>query len=191
MALELDRLLDVGGQALQDGVEDTARLARRDHVDEEVVEGLGMLAHGVRERGAAFHVHARLLEDLGEGLVLLLAAQDLEALDERETGVDHDRELAHEDGQVLGGHAASELGKDHLLPLLLHGRDQDLVPPQERHHGFLVLRRALARHRLAVAGLAFPDVSRHQDLLVGPSIDPPDARGAGLPTEAWRGRRRG
>src|ERR1044071_6012306 len=92
LALELDRLLDVRGQALQDGVEDTARLAGRDHVDEEVVEGLGVLPHGVGEGSAAFHVHARLLQDLREGLVLLLAAQDLEALDQGETGVDHDRE---------------------------------------------------------------------------------------------------
>ena len=204
LALELDRLLDVGGQALQDGVEDTARLAGRDHVDEQVVEGLRVLAHGVGEGGAAFHVHARLLEDLGEGLVLLLAAQDLEALDEGQTGVDHDRELAHEDGQVLGGDAASELRQDHLLALLLDGGDQDLVPAQEGHDGFLVLGHALARNRLAVAGLAFPDVSRHQDLLRTasstlrpcfidgmPSTVPPGERVAGLRPAGWTGRRRG
>ena len=130
--LELDRLLDVGGEALQDGVEDTARLAGRDHVGEEVVEGLGVLAHGVGEAGAALDVHAGLLEDLGEGLVLLLAAQDLQALHEGQTGVDHDRELAHEDGEVLGGDAAAELGQGDLLALLLDRGDQDLVAPQER-----------------------------------------------------------
>ena len=131
LGLQLDVLLDVGREALEDGVEDTARLAGRDHVREQVVEDLGVLAHGVGEAGAALHVHAGLLEDLGEGLVLLLAAQDLEALHERQTGVDHDRELAGEDGEVLGGHAAAELRQGDLLALLLDRRDQDLVAPQQ------------------------------------------------------------
>ena len=116
LGLELDGLLDVGGQALEDRVEDAARLARRDHVGEEVVEGLGVLAHGVGQAGPALHVHARLLQDLGEVLVLLLGAQDLQALHEGQPGVDHDRELAGEDGQVLGGHAAAELGQRDLSP---------------------------------------------------------------------------
>ena len=86
----------------------------RDHVGEEVVEDLGVLAHGVGEAGAALDVHPGLLQDLREGLVLLLAAQDLEALHERQAGVDHDRELAGEDREVLGGHAAAELGQGDL-----------------------------------------------------------------------------
>ena len=52
---------------------------------EEVVEGLGVLAHGVGEGGPALHVHPGLLEDLGEGLVLLLRPQDLQALHEGQT----------------------------------------------------------------------------------------------------------
>ena len=48
LALELDVLLDVGGEPLQDGVEDTAGLARRDHVDVEVVKGLGVFAAALR-----------------------------------------------------------------------------------------------------------------------------------------------
>src|SRR6185295_13261831 len=52
-----------------------------------------------------------------------------------------------------------------LLPLLLHGGDEDLVAPQEGHHGFLVLGHALSRDHLPIPGLALPDESRHGLLL--------------------------
>src|SRR3954469_23786423 len=77
LGVQLDRLLDVGREALQDDVEDTARLAGRHHVGEQVVERLGMLFHGVGERGAGLDVAAHLLDDGLEGAVLLLVAEDL------------------------------------------------------------------------------------------------------------------
>ena len=54
-ALQLDVLFDVGRQALQNGVENTARLAGFHQVDVQRVEYLFVLAHGGRKRGAAFH----------------------------------------------------------------------------------------------------------------------------------------
>ena len=49
----------------------------------------------------------RVCEDhLREILVLFLIAQDVETLDERQTGVDHHRELPREHGEVLRRHAA-------------------------------------------------------------------------------------
>ena len=45
LAVQLDRFLDVDGQTLQDGIENTARLAGGDHVGVEVVEDLGVFAH--------------------------------------------------------------------------------------------------------------------------------------------------
>jgi len=86
-----------------------------------------------------------LLEGLGEGLVLLLAAQDLETLHEGKAGVDHHRELPGEDRQILGGHAAAELRQRDLSPLLLDRRDQDLVAAQQCHDRFLVVGHALTR----------------------------------------------
>src|SRR5262249_21713772 len=134
------------------------------------------------------------LEDLREVLVLLLAAQDLQALHEGQAGVDHDRELAREDGQVLRGDAAPELRERYLLALLLDRRDQDLVAAQEGHHRFLVLRVAFPGHHLAVPGLALPDECRHRALLdqrpEGATSGPLDASAAGLRPGAWPGRRR-
>ena len=53
---ELHRLLDVGGEALQDGVEDTARLAGGDHVHVEL---------GERGAAARAHTHANALRGGG------------------------------------------------------------------------------------------------------------------------------
>ena len=60
-----------------------------------------MLLHRIRQRRAAFDVAASRENDLREVLVLFLRAEDLETLHERQAGVDHDRELAREDRQVL------------------------------------------------------------------------------------------
>ena len=61
-----------------------------------------MLAHRVGEVGPGFDVGPYLLNDLPESPVLFLLAQNLEALHERQSGVEHDRELAREDGYTLG-----------------------------------------------------------------------------------------
>ena len=73
LALQLDRLLDVGREPLENRVEDTARLARRDHVGEQRIEGLRMLPHRVGERRARLDVGARLQDHRGEILVRLPA----------------------------------------------------------------------------------------------------------------------
>jgi len=49
LAFEPDGLLDVCCETLENGVEDTAGLARGNHVDVEVVKGLRVLAHGFGE----------------------------------------------------------------------------------------------------------------------------------------------
>jgi hypothetical protein len=46
---ELHVLLDVDGETVEDGVEDTADLAGGDEVDVELVEDLGVLAERVGE----------------------------------------------------------------------------------------------------------------------------------------------
>ena len=105
LALQLDGLFDVDREALQNGVENTARLAGRDHVAEQRVEHFRVALHRLGQRHAAFDVGAGLQNDLREVLVLLLVAENVEALHERQAGVDHDRELPREDGEVLRRHA--------------------------------------------------------------------------------------
>ena len=63
LALQLDGLLDVGRQALQNRVENTARLAGGDHVGEQRVERFGVLLHRIGQRRAALDVGARREDD--------------------------------------------------------------------------------------------------------------------------------
>ena len=60
--------------------------------------------------------------------MLLLLSQDLEALNERQTGVEHDRELPGEDRHPLGVDPARELGQElELLAFLADRGDVDLL----------------------------------------------------------------
>jgi hypothetical protein len=109
LALELDRLLDVDGEPPEDGVQDAADLTGGDQVDVQLVEDLRVLAQRVREGGALLDGVLDRAEHLREGLVLGLARQDLEALHQRQAGVDHGRQLAGEDLQVLRLDARADL----------------------------------------------------------------------------------
>ena len=153
LALQLDVLLDVGREALENRVEDAARLARGNHVGEQRVEGLRMLLHRVGERRAALDVAARREDDRGEVLVLFLRAEDLEALHQRQAGVDHHRELAREDGQVLGvdalGFASARLGAAAFSLTGLILRDEHLLAAQRGDGGIHRVGDALAGDGLA------------------------------------------
>jgi hypothetical protein len=158
LPLQLDVLLDVDRQPLQNRVENTARLARRNHVREQRIERVGELPHRIGQRGAALHRGSRLQDDLGEVLVVFLVAENIEALHERQPGVDHHRELAGEHGQGLGGDLLGRLAGGRLLFLLLGFRlgrgdagDHDLVTPQRGNGRVHVVRRLFAGDGLAAA----------------------------------------
>jgi hypothetical protein len=163
VAPQLDQLLDEGREALEDEVEDAARLARLDHVDEELIEDLRVAAHGGGQRRALLHVLPRLAEGLREELVVLLLREDFQTLDEREARVDHHGELAREDRQLLGLDLAAlgELGDGHLAPLLLDGGEHHLLAPQELAQRLAVVGHALADHHLAEPVAAFENVCGH------------------------------
>ena len=98
---ELDGLLDVLGQPPEHDVEGAALLARGDEVAVEVVEDLGVFPLGLVQGRAGLDVVLDGVDDPLEVLVLLLFGQDAQALDERQLGVDEDRELAAVNGQLL------------------------------------------------------------------------------------------
>ncbi len=155
LLLQLDVLLDVDRQPLEDGVEDAARLTGRDHVGVERVEDLRVPLHRIGERRAALDVGPRLEDDLREVLVLLLVAEDVEALHQRQAGVDHDGELPREDGQVLRVDAAAlRLAGRLRLGLRLRGgdlRDEDLVAAERDACRLEGVGDALAAHRFTAA----------------------------------------
>ncbi len=168
LAGELDRLLDVGGQPLENRVEDAAGLAGRDHVREQRVERLRMLAHRVGQRRAALDVGPRLQDDGGEVLVLLLGAEDLEALHEGQAGVDHHRELPREHREVLRRGLLPQLAglglrrrRGRLLLGRVDPRDEDLLAPERGDRRVHRVGGPLAAHRLSRARPSGVCESRH------------------------------
>src|SRR5271156_5363085 len=142
-AFELDVFFDVAGEALQNGVENTARLSGFHHVVVERVEDLLKLFHGGGKSGATFDRAAHAVQNLLKGLVVLLAGENLQALHQRQTGVNHHRELAGEDAQFLGVHAAAAEGRNiEFLALLRELADVDLLPRQGGFYFGLGARRA-------------------------------------------------
>ena len=128
-----------------------------------------MLAHRVGERRARLDVGPRRQDDGGEVLVLFLAAENVEALHERQAGVDHHGELAGEDGQVLGGDLLADLAAlGVLLGLVVFlglgrrdPRDQDLLAPQRGDRRVHRVGDPLAADRLSRARPSRIGESRH------------------------------
>ena len=87
------------GQALQDDFQGPARLAGLDHVDVQAVEGLGRLAHGLGEGGAAFDFVADVDQRVFQGPRLGLLLEDLQAAEDRQAGFLEDGQLAGEGGE--------------------------------------------------------------------------------------------
>ena len=93
---------------------------------------------------------------------VLLAAEDLEALHERQARVDHDRELAREDREPPGVDlAAADLRDGELLALLLDRRDVDLPAPEVGDREVLRVGDEDAAGRASLPRAAFPDELRH------------------------------
>jgi hypothetical protein len=74
-----------------------------------------------------------VLQNLVEGGVVALRRQDVEALNEGKTGVDHGRELTHEDDELFLGNGGAD-GNGEALALLLHFHDGELLRFQARRH---------------------------------------------------------
>ena len=87
--LQLHGFFDVGRQPVEDGVENPADLPRRDEVDIEFVEGLGVFLQSVGKGGAGLDALLDLGQHFLEGLIVLLPGENIEALHQRQTGIDH------------------------------------------------------------------------------------------------------
>src|SRR5262249_30189256 len=171
LAFELGGFFDEYGDTHEDRVQDAAHLAGRDHVHVKVVEYLRVLLQRLGERDAAFDVLLDGSDDVAEKLVLGLLAQDVEALDDRQAGVDHGGELPCEDHDVLGLHLGTEARQRDLLvhcALLPHpsGDGLDALTAQAAQHDLMVQRLHLALHHLSLSRFSFPNKDRHRLLLL-------------------------
>src|SRR6185312_12523635 len=92
--------------------------------------------HGVGQRGTAFHRGANASEAFLEEQVLLVGGQNLQTLHQWKSSVNHDGELAEEDGNVLDGHfARAQLGQGKFFAFLLDGAGRDALTPQLHGYG--------------------------------------------------------
>ena len=128
-ALQFDVLLDIGREPLQNRVQNTARLARLNHVVIQCIEHLLVLLHRRRERGAALHRGSHGVEHLLKRLVLLLSGENLKTLHERQARVNHHGELPRKDGQLFFFDARAEGGNVELSSLFGELADIDLLSP--------------------------------------------------------------
>ena len=130
---------DVGRQSLQNDVENTAGFSSLDHVGSEVVEDVGILAHSIGQRRAPFHRGANPGQRFLKRLVLLVGRKDFQALHQRQTGIDHDRELAEENRDVLGLNLArSKRGQSELFAFFADCPWGNALAPQVlRQHLFV------------------------------------------------------
>src|ERR1043166_8977865 len=109
-----------------------------------------MTRHRGRERRTFFDVLSHLEQGLLKVLVVLLLGQDLETLDQRQTGVDHHGKLARKDRQVfrLDLFAAANLRNADLAALLFNRSQGHLLTPQNLAQGFAIIRDSFADNDL-------------------------------------------
>jgi hypothetical protein len=161
--LELLRLLDKGGQAAQDGVQNASHLAGRDQVHEEVVEDLRVFLERLRQGGPSLHVPVDLFQQGLEGGVLGLLGQDLQTLHQRKPCVDHGGELTGENHEVFFGHFRFEEGYifKNVLGLRLQFLDGEIAFPEVGHGDLVVGRIDLTLELPAFLRDSGPLVDRH------------------------------
>jgi hypothetical protein len=100
-------------KAEQDGIQITGSFAGLYHAGVQFVEDLGMLFHGVGQVGTGFDILAYLQQHALEKFILLLVAQDANGLGDGQSGIEHDRKLAIENGDGLerNAFAATDQGQ--------------------------------------------------------------------------------
>src|ERR1700688_369434 len=92
---------NVSRQTLQNYVQNTARFTCLNHVSGEIIEDIRVLAHGIGQSGAAFHRGADSGQRLLKCRIFLVGRQNLQTLHQRQSGINHHRELAEKNGDVF------------------------------------------------------------------------------------------
>ena len=136
---EAHRFFDVGREALQNDVENTAGFAGFDHVGGEVIEDDRVLPHCVGQCRAAFHRGPHAGQRLLKRLVFLVGRQDFQTLHQGQAGIDHDRELAKEDRDVLGlDLCRTECGHREFFALFANGARRNAIAAQRLRQRLLI-----------------------------------------------------
>src|SRR5208337_3610656 len=126
-----------------------------DHVGRQVVEDGRVLAHGIGQRRATFDGGPDTEQGFLKAGVLLVGAENLQALHQRQASVNHDGELAEEHGNVLDlDLAAAKSGQGEFLAFLPDAAWRDALLPKLRGQPVFVGSDTLSLHFLARSGLS-------------------------------------
>lgn len=99
------------GDATQHVFEETAFLTSADHADGQLIEGVGVLAHGFAQAHAVGDAGADLAEDFRKGGLRTLAFENVEAAEQRYAGVQEIGQLRVEGGEVAAANTAAAAGR--------------------------------------------------------------------------------
>src|SRR5690606_26192563 len=100
-SFEFYDLFDKGRKTLQDQIEHTTRFTGLDHVRVKAVKDLRVPLERLKECRTFFDVGADLTQNILKERILLLFGENVETLNERQTGIDHNGELPRENGEFL------------------------------------------------------------------------------------------
>lgn len=157
----LDLLFDaedfflVGGQARQQGIEDTGLLAGLDQIAVECIEIGWILAESLVQRRAGLDVVLDIHQEPGNGRVAMSLGNNIEGCQQRDAGFHHGGQLPGKQGHVAFGDALAKT--DSLLGDF--GGIHALTPQLGFGNGFR-LGTNLATQHLAGLVLAFPAPDR-------------------------------
>ena len=152
---------------MQNDVENTAGFTGLDHIGGEIVEDHGILAHGIRQGRAPFHRGADAVQSLLERGIFLVGGQDFQALNQGQPSVDHDRELAEENGDILGlDLPRTKGGHGEFFAFFPHRPRRDALAPQLLQQHVFVSGNPLAAYLLARCALSRKCKDWHGDSLL-------------------------
>ena len=148
----------VGGNLFEQRFQGAGLFAGIDQVHVQLVEVQGVLAQGLRERGAALDVGLDAQHHLAHGRFVVTATDDLQRLHQRHAGGEHGRDLAAEHGDVEGVDLALALGEQGRGLAHRDGVDALLAQAELDEVGSRPTRLALDAVAFAIKALPFEGI---------------------------------
>ncbi len=161
LTFELHGFFVVDREALQNRVENSARLTRLHEVAVETVEDARMSSQRFAERLALLDLRFDIRDDDGKMFVVGLVAENVETLDDRQACVDHRREQTRERDEIFLRDAAAERKPGEPFAFLFDLRRLELLLAESVLNRLCVVGLHLTGSNLAGWAARFPDPLRH------------------------------
>ena len=101
LSFDLRELFHISGEPPENGIQNTACLSGGHHIAIKIVKDLGVFLERIGKGCPAFHIGPDLVYGLLKRFVFRLAAEDIKTLHERQSRVDHGRQLPGKDHDIF------------------------------------------------------------------------------------------